>query len=147
MKTRIALAFATLTLVLGCEQNKSTDDPEILKKILIGYFDGIKAKDLNKLNALTTEDFVLFEDGSVWNNDSLMRAIDKYYKSFNPEYSFDNFEIDVDSRIGNIRYYNHCDCVIDDTVKRSLDWIESATFEKVDGKWKMNFLHSSKRRE
>ena len=147
MKTRIALAFATLTLVLGCKQNKSTDDPEILKKILIGYFDGIKAKDLNKLNALTTEDFVLFEDGSVWNNDSLMRAIDKYYKSFNPEYSFDNFEIDVDSRIGNMRYYNQCDCVIDDTVKRSLDWIESATFEKVDGKWKMNFLHSSKRRE
>ena len=147
MKTRIGLAFATLMLVLGCQQNKSTDDPEILKKILIGYFDGIKAKDLNKLNALTTEDFVLFEDGSVWNNDSLIIAIDKYYKSFNPEYSFDNFEIDVDSRIGNIRYYNHCDCVIDDTVKRSLDWIESATFEKVDGKWKMNFLHSSKRRE
>ena len=72
MKTRIVLAFATLLLVLGCQQNQSTDDPEILKKIVIDYFDGIKAKDLNKLNELTTRDFVLFEGGSIWNNDSLI---------------------------------------------------------------------------
>lgn len=145
MKPRTVYFFTLLMLAFSCQQNP-TDDPEILKKILIDYFDGIKAKDPNKLNALTTTDFLLFEDGRVWNNDSLIIAIDKNYKSFNPEYSFDNFEIDVDSRIGNMRYYNHCDCIVDDTIKRSLDWIESATFVKVDGKWKMNFLHSSKRR-
>ena len=145
MKTRIALTFAVLVLLIGCEQNQSTDDPEMLKKILIEYFDGIKAKDLNKMNAVTTENFVLFEDGSVWTNDSLITNVNKYYKSFKPDYSFDNFEIDVDSRIGNMRYFNHCDCIINDTIKMSLDWIESATFVKVDGKWKMNFLHSSKR--
>jgi hypothetical protein len=147
MKTRIVLAFAVVMLALGCQQNQPTDDPEIIKKILFDYFDGIKAKDLNKLNELTTKDFVLFEGGSVWNNDSLIAAINEHYKSFDPTYSFDNFEINVDSRIGNMRYYNHCDCIIDDTIKRSMDWVESATFVKVDGKWKMDFLHSSKRRE
>jgi hypothetical protein len=30
--------------------------------------------------------------------------------------------------------------------RRSVDWVESATFRKLDGEWKIDFLHSTVKR-
>ena len=135
-----------LTIILGlglltnCELKK--DDPEILKNILIDYFDGIKTQDLEKLNSLTTSDFVLFEDGKIWTNDSLV-TINEKFNSFKLDWKFDNIKVNMDESSGDIVYFNHGDFVFNDTIKMKIDWLESATFRKVDGKWKMNFLHST----
>jgi len=135
-----------LTIILGlglltnCEQKK--DDPEILKNILIDYFDGIKTQDLEKLNSLTTSDFVLFENGKIWTNDSLV-TINEKFNSFKRDWKFDNIKVNMDESSGDIVYFNHGDFVFNDTIKMKIDWLESATFRKVDGKWKMNFLHST----
>lgn len=128
---------------MNCQPKK--DDPEILKQILTEYFDGIKNQDLKKLDSLTTEDFVLFEDGRIWTNDSLV-VIDEGIKSFKGEWKFDHIKINIDQSSGDITYYDHGDFVYNDTIKVSIDWLESATFRKVDGKWKMNFLHSTPRK-
>ena len=141
--------FLTIVLGLGlglltsCQQKK--DDPEVLKKILTDYFDGIKTQDLDKLNSLTTSDFVLFEDGKIWTNDSLVTIKDKF-KSFKGEWTFDNMKVNIDNSSGDITYYDHGEFVFNDTIKMKFDWLESATFRKVDGKWKMNFLHSTVRK-
>jgi hypothetical protein len=138
--------ISILTMILGlglltnCEQKK--DDPEILKKILTDYFDGIKTQDLEKLNSLTTSDFVLFEDGVIWTNDSLVTMKEKF-SSFKGAWKFDNISVNIDESSGDIVYFNHGDFVFNDTIKMKIDWLESATFRKVDGKWKMNFLHST----
>lgn len=129
-----------LLLLTSCEQKK--DDPEVLKKILTDYFDGIRTQDLAKLNSLTTSDFVLFEDGKVWRNDSLVTIKDKF-KSFKGEWKFDHMIVNIDQSSGDIVYYDHGEFVLNDTIKMNFDWLESATFRKVDGKWKMNFLHST----
>jgi hypothetical protein len=138
--------ISILTMILGlglltnCEQKK--DDPEILKKILTDYFDGIKTQDLEKLNSLTTSDFVLFEDGVIWTNDSLVTMKEKF-SSFKGAWKFDNISVNIDESSGDIVYFNQGDFVFNDTIKIKIDWLESATFRKVDGKWKMNFLHST----
>lgn len=129
-----------LGLLTNCEQKK--DDPEILKKILTDYFDGIKTQDLEKLNSLTTGDFVLFEDGVIWTNDSLVTMKEKF-SSFKGAWKFDNISVNIDESSGDIVYFNQGDFVFNDTIKIKIDWLESATFRKVDGKWKMNFLHST----
>ena len=129
-----------LGLLTNCEQNK--DDPEILKKILTDYFDGIKTQDLEKLNSLTTSDFVLFEDGVIWTNGSLVTMKEKF-SSFKGAWKFDNISVNIDESSGDIVYFNQGDFVFNDTIKMKIDWLESATFRKVDGKWKMNFLHST----
>ncbi len=138
--------LSILTIILGlgllthCKQKK--DDPEILKNILTDYFDGIKTQDLEKLNSLTTSDFVLFEDGVILTNDSLVKPIPNV-KSFKGTWTFDNIKVNMDESSGDIVYFNHGDFIINDTIKKKIDWLESATFRKVDGKWKMNFLHST----
>lgn len=142
-KLKILTLLFGLALLTNCKEKK--DDPEILKNILVEYFDGIKTRDLAKLNSLTTKDFVLFEDGVIFTNDSLVKP-NPYVKSFQGTWTFDNTKINIDETSGDMVYYNHGDFVYNDTIKRQVDWLESATFRKVDGEWKMNFLHSTVRR-
>jgi ketosteroid isomerase-like protein len=130
-------------MLMNCQQKK--DDPEILKKIIIAYFDGIKTQDLDKLNSLTTSDFVLFEDGKIWTNDSLVTIKDTF-KSFKGEWKLENMKVNIDESSGNIVYFNHGDFIFNDTIKMKFDWLESATFKKVDGEWKLSFLHSTVRK-
>ncbi|HEY3405182.1 MAG TPA: nuclear transport factor 2 family protein [Ohtaekwangia sp.] len=140
-------SFLMLTLVFTLSDcSPKNDDPEILKKILTDYFDGIKTKDLNKLNSVTTTDFILYEDGKIWTNDSLVRVNPKF-RSVKGTWTFDNMKVNIDESSGDAVYYNHGDFVINDTIHRQVDWLESATFRKVDGEWKMNFLHSTVRKK
>jgi len=138
-----------LGLIIGllnaCQQSAPTDDPEKLKKVLQNYFDGIKNKDFKKMLGATTDDFVLFESGKVWNNDSAFKNMRKHMP-YSVDYKFSNFRINVDNLSGDMTYYNHADFVFRDTVKENIDWIESATFRKKDGAWKMNLLHVTERR-
>lgn len=143
MKRKTLLMLLLVSLIFGCQEEKKPDDPEMLKQVLLEYFDGIKNIDLDELKAVTTDDFVLFENGQVWNNDSIYNFL-KALPPFVAVYKFDNFNINIDTEIGNMIYFNHADLTMNDT-EIKYDWIESATFKKVDGEWKMNFLHSTVR--
>ena len=132
-------------LLLSSCQEKKTDNPAQLETVLVGYFDGIKTKDFQKMRDLTTTDFVLYENGKVFNNDSIFKMIQSFPK-YTAKYKFENLKINVDNNSGNIHYFNHGDFVFNDTIKVKVDWLESATFKKVDGKWKMDFLHSTVRK-
>ena len=130
-------------LLTSCQHEK--DKPEVLKKVLSDYFDGIKKKDLNKLNSLTTNDFVLFENGKVWTNDSLVKPTPGVI-SIKGTWTFSNMKVSVDETSGYIIYYDHGEFILNDTIKIKKDWLESAVFKKVDGQWKLKFLHSTIRK-
>lgn len=51
----------------------------------------------------------------------------------------------VDKELGTVIYYNHADFA-KDTLKMSVNWLESANLRKVNGKWKISFLHSTERK-
>lgn len=129
-----------LMLLASCHPGPKTDDPELLKKTLTGYFDGIAQKDTAKMRALTTDDFVLYESGAKWNNDSAFKNI-RAHLPFTVQYRLGDLRIHADEQSGDIVYTNHADFVFHDSVNLSLDWLESATFRKTDQGWKMNFLH------
>jgi len=134
-----------LELLTGCQPGKTTDNPELLKKVLISYFEGIESKDFVKMKAATTDDFMLYEDGAVWNNDSVFMNI-KAHLPFTVKYKFASFKINVDNMSGDMTYLNHADFVFNSTTKESIDWVESATFRKSEGIWKMNFLQATVRK-
>lgn len=146
MKIKLMLTgLLALGVLSSCKQTQSTDDPQILASVLQDYFDGVRNRDVNKLKAVTTDDFVLFEDGRVWTNDSLINSLSAF-KSVRGTIKPDNMKINVDHSSGDVTYFNHADFIINDTIPMKFNWIESATFRKVDGKWKMNFLHSTVRK-
>jgi hypothetical protein len=142
---KVPILLLTQVILLGSCQEKKADDPEQLNSVVVGFFDGIKTKDFQKMIDLTTPDFVIFEDGKLFNNDSLFKQMNSVAK-YTAEYTFDNFHTQVDNNSGSTSYFNHGEIVLNDTVEIKIDWLESATFKKVDGKWKMNFLHSTVRK-
>src|SRR5688572_3378786 len=135
-----------LGFLVGCMQSNSTDDSEKLKYVLLSYFDGIKNKDFNKMTEATTDDFILYEMGRVWNNDSVFNNIKKNLP-YSVEYKFDNFKINVDNMSGHMSYYNNGVFVFNDTTRQNFSWIESAAFRKSVEGWKMCFLHITERYE
>jgi hypothetical protein len=139
--TMLGLIFI-LCLFSGCQECKQKDDPEKLKEVLLGYFEGIENKDFRQMTSATTDDFVLYEMGRVWNNDSVFKEMKKFPYSVN--YSFEDFKINVDANSGHATYFNHGDFLFNDA-RQSFDWIESAAFRKTEEGWKMYFLHISER--
>src|SRR5580693_3359693 len=102
----VALAIGLLT---AGRPNQLTDADK-LKQVLTSYFEGIENKDTAKMRALTTTDFILYEDGAIWNNDSGFMNI-RRHMPFTVKYKFDNFKIHVDSASGDMTYTNHADFV------------------------------------
>lgn len=145
MKTKLLLVIIFVGFLFSCQEEKKLDNPDQLKQVLTSYFDGIENRDFDKMKDVTTNDFVLFEDGKIWNNDSIINML-KAMPPFDATYKIDNFDINIDNENGNMFYFNHLDATLNDTTKLVYDWIESATFKKIDGEWKMNFLHSTVRK-
>jgi hypothetical protein len=140
MKINIIAGFViALGLLSSFRPNQPQDSPEQLKAVVSSYFEGIENVDTARMRAVTTSDFILYEDGRVWNNDSAFMNIRRHLP-FTVKYKLDHFKINVDTKSGDMTYTNHADFVFRNSQKLSLDWIESATFRKEDGVWKMNFL-------
>ena len=142
---KIVLPLLLLGFMCGCQQEKPIDKPEKLQAVLTHYFDGIKARDFQKMKDVTTTDFVLYEDGKVFNNDSLINMLTSFGE-FKGEFKFDILKTNVDNATGNMYYYNTGQFTFNDTTQVTYNWIESAAFRKVDDEWKLEFLHSTVRK-
>jgi hypothetical protein len=42
----VLIVLSGLVFASSCEQSKPTDNPELLKKVVVGYFDGVSDKRL-----------------------------------------------------------------------------------------------------
>ncbi len=144
MKTTILFIAVLLALSASCQKTNQNGNSEQLKSVLMDYYNGIKTKDFKKMKDVTTSDFLLYENGKIFNNDSLIDMLNSFPK-FKAEYTFDNFKVDVDNTIGDMSYTNHGEFTINDTTHLTFNWLESADFKKVGGKWKLEFLHSTER--
>lgn len=143
MKKPVALlTIAVLGLIVSCQTTPKTDPPETLKNVLISYYNAMEARDFDQMKEISTADFIIYEDGKIWNNDSLIQLMNSMPES-NIEFTLDNFSINIDQQTGHMYYSNHGDVYSNDTITTAFDWLESATFKKVDGTWKLDFLHST----
>ena len=129
--------------LLACRQNVSTDDPEKLKSVLLDYFEAIKNKDHHKMIDVTTGDFLLYEEGKVWNNDSVFKEMNKF--PYTAEFKFYNFKINIDKTSGHMAYFEQAHFLFNDTVKLNLTFVGSAAFKKTEGIWKISFMHTTQK--
>jgi len=146
MKNLLLAISLFLFLFNGCKPSNRRNNPENLKEVLIDYFGGIKTKNYQKMKDLTTSDFVLYEDGKIWNNDSLIHLV-KNSPKFTAEYTFKDFKITVDDSTGSMYYSNHGAFIFNDTSHVNFDWLESASFKKINDHWKIAFLHSTTKKK
>ena len=126
--------------VVGAGETAGADSA-VLRRLVVAYFEGVSKKDFRQLVAATTPDFVVYEFGKKWNNDSVFRNI-QYHEPFSVIFTLTNFAVFMDERSGDATYHSQADFVFGDEAVR-LDFIESATFRKTATGWKINMIQVS----
>lgn len=145
--------FNTLLLIIGFTtlsfgQNAIKTEKEQIKELISNSFDDIWS-DLNakSIDQYYTKDFLLLENGEVWNNDSIANYLNKVVLKKPMPTRVNSIEIiDVKVLYGMawIAYKNHAVFTVDHKIIRKAYWLESATAILTENGWKLQMLHSTR---
>jgi ketosteroid isomerase-like protein len=124
-------------------QTAPADELEIQKAIKAFYSTYFQERDKQKYRSLLTDDFTLLENGELMNADSVLAAMPKPEA---PLKRADHFEFKSVTVHGDIAYaiYDLKSDITDKGKSRIAHWLESAILRKVQGRWLMCLLHSTR---
>ncbi|MFN9381297.1 MAG: DUF4440 domain-containing protein [Bacteroidota bacterium] len=141
----ILMMFFT-TISFGQISNET--DKTRIENLIIESFDEIWSKlDAKNIDKYYTKDFLLLENGKVWNNDSIKNYLDNAMlrkpnlKRMN---SIEVIEIKIANKMAWISYQNYATFSSDNKIIRKAHWLESATAILTENGWKLEMLHSTR---
>ena len=134
------------TISFGQVSNEA--DKTRIKNLVIESFDEIWSKlDSKYIDKYYTKDFLLLENGEVWNNDSIKNYLDNaILRKPNPKRvnTIEIIEIKIAIRMAWIAYQNYATFSTDNKIIRKAHWLESATAILTENGWKLETLHSTR---
>ncbi len=144
LNTIILMIF--LTSISYGQSSIETDKSQI-KNLIIESFDQIWSE-LNSKNIYNyyTKDFLLLENGEVWNNDSISNYLDNaVLKKPVPKRvnEIEFIKIKVLNGMAWVIYKNQATFSLENKIFRKALWLESATAILTENGWKLEMLHSS----
>ncbi|MGL2964855.1 DUF4440 domain-containing protein [Flavobacterium sp. RSB2_4_14] len=111
-------------------------------------FDELWAKfNAEKIEQFYTKDFLLLENGEIWNNDSIVNYIEKAkLKTPKPNRinKIEVIDIKIKDKTAWIAYQNYATISVDNKIIRKAHWLESATAILTENGWKLDMLHSTR---
>jgi hypothetical protein len=134
------LAFLTIFTSKPFAQKEKNS----IESSIIRFFDGLSEFNNDKLRDCSSSDFLLLEDGMVWNLDTLINKMSPR-KNLNIE-RVNKFQFIKTEQSGNIAwvsYHNTAEFKLNDK-QQTVRWLETAILTKEKGKWKIKLLHSTK---
>lgn len=147
MKTTLKLIFLLLISIPAVAQTSAEKEEKEIKDLIINYFDDILSKNLqNKLADYQTEDYLLLENGEVWDTEIIKAYMDKaaaMEKLPERTNSFDFIEVKVDGDMAWAAYHNNAVFKMDGKKVGEMNWLESATAIRTPNGWRLQLLHST----
>ena len=141
----ILMMFFT-TITFGQVSNET--DKTRIKNLIIESFDEIWSKlDAKNIDKYYTKDFLLLENGEVWNNDSIKNYLDNAMlrkPSLKRMNTIEVIEIKIANKLAWIAYQNYATFSTDNKIIRKAHWLESATVILTENGWKLEMLHSTR---
>ncbi len=136
-----------LTTISFGQVSNETDKTRI-KNLVIESFDEIWSNlDSKNIDKYYTKDFLLLENGEVWNNDSIKNYLDNaILRKPNPKRinTIEIIEIKIANRTAWIAYQNYATFSTDNKIIGKANWLESATAILTENGWKLEMLHSTR---
>lgn len=146
MKRLLFPVIATTSLISCHNDDQGQSQKDELKNIVIEYYNSLWKQDLQKANSLTTANFILFDEGLIFNNKIAIDSV-SLMKPFSFTTSIDSMNVLVVKNDASAYYFRKADFhFTESNTSFSVKFLESATFHREDGKWKLRFLHSSIRK-
>jgi len=151
MKNLFLLLIAlSLCACQSREAQSSTITPEetqIAKDLIQGVFDDVwGGVDSTKIAKYHTDDFIILENGEVWDNDRIKQFIRRQLGNTNrPKRTnrMDFISIDKYGESIQMAYNNYATFSQADTIAGKGQWLESALAIKTEQGWKLKMMHST----
>lgn len=114
----------------------------LVQNVMNGVFNALTDRDWDSLRICTTDDMILLENGLIWNTDSLISAMEKYWEGYDLKYSLDFEKTEIQDSMAWVFYHNRC-IGVKDTTQMKFYWVESGILKKEGKTWKLSFAHST----
>jgi len=149
------IALLLLFFAAACQQPAPPADQNVLtaeerqiaKDLIQGAFDDLWAGvDSTKISLYHTDDFVILEQGEVWDNDRIKAYMRKQLAKPNrPKRinKMDYLSIDKYGPSIQIAYYNEAEFFQADTLAGEARWLESALAVPTEEGWRLKMMHST----
>lgn len=138
-----------IVLLIGCQPTQDEQitvdehaEKQKVEETLLNFFDAIAAYDYQRMRDITSENYVLIENGPIWTVDSLITMMKQFQGKATISYEFSDMETTVQGPTAWMSYKNNGTMNFGDR-QQYFDWTESAVFSKQDDEWEMVLLHST----
>jgi ketosteroid isomerase-like protein len=145
MMKKISFLIIVITFSWFLEaQELLTKDQQDLQQTVVKFFDALSNRDSVSLKNYCTRDIALYENGRIWNADTLiLKAITlNTATDFRRTNSFDFINTSVNGNTAWVTYNLHAE-IKTGGKNLMLQWMETVVAVKKNRKWKINVLHST----
>ena len=145
MKKYLILLFFSISIFAQAQQEV---DEKAIQQLIKGSFDELFSKyDSDQIGNFYTSDFILLENGEIWDKQILLDYFAKGKQNPNPTTRINRFEF-IKTTVSGDRawtaYRNFARISRDGQVIRDVEWLESATAVKTADGWRLDMLHSTR---
>ncbi len=140
--TLLLIAFSISAILMAQEQ--LTNDQQSVQQTIIKMFTTLSNRDSVSLKDYCTNDILLFENGSIWNVDTLiLKAITlNQATDFKRINTFDFINTTADKTTAWSTYKLQSD-ITRNGKQGSIQWMETVIMVKEKNQWKIKILHST----
>ncbi len=147
----LPIIFLFAILCQSCMSEKAKpiteEETQIAKDLIQGAFDDLWAGvDSTKITDYHTDDFIILENGEVWNNDRIKAFMRGQLENPNRPRrtnAMDYISIDKYGPSMQIAYFNSAEFLQRDSVVGKARWLESALAVPTDKGWRLKMMHST----
>lgn len=134
------IIFALMLLVLTSGNTQAQEKPEAFETIenLLNY---LSDADHEGMKGTVTESFLLLEHGEVWTIEDLIKVA-KPSDTVRTNY-FSIIDFDEQKDLITVNYWNKANFASKNK-NQDIYWLESAILKRVEGKWLISQLHSTR---
>jgi ketosteroid isomerase-like protein len=144
MNTRFIKFSFLILFVLGVlGVNAQQKNIKAVQETINTFFKAFSEGDFKYIQQTSTVDFLLLEQGMIWNLDTLQNKLAKPKPAgYSRKNRFEFFETRITGKRAWVGYHNYADF---ETAagKRKIHWLESAVLVKEKKSWKLEMMHST----
>ena len=148
-KITLTLLLSLIFQVTVLAQNPSKpNEAQEIQQLIQNSFDSLFSNyRVDLLNKFYTPDFLLLEQGEVWDMDFIKSYLSERSLKNNPVTRTNRFEFIKTEIFGNrawVAYHNYATFTKAGEAPRVVYWLESASALKTDQGWRLELLHSTR---
>lgn len=135
-----------ITASAFCQSPAQMEEQKIMDLVTNSFQEILSENKKEELQQYYSEDFLLLEDGEVWDLDKIREMMDmaaemeKLPERIN---SFNFIELKIAGRMAWVAYHNKAVFKVDGNIVGEMNWMESAVAIETEEGWKLQMLHST----